>query len=235
MKKYIISKIRKLSIMATRNVNHFKKNIKLKHKWYGSRYGGFFIYPDILNKESIIYSFGIGEDISFDLRISELHNCNIFCFDPTPKSINWVRNQKLPNKLNIFEFGISNKSGLTDFYLPINPEFVSGSLINQSNVDTSKNILVQMKTLSEIMKDFGHKHIDILKLDIEGAEYEVIEDILGARVSITQILIEFHDRFINDGKAKSQKIIQKLKNSGYEIFAVSDTFEEISLIKWNPF
>src|SRR5690554_1691728 len=41
------------------------------------------------------------------------------------------------------------------------------------------------------MTQLGHKHIDVLKMDIEGAEYDVIENILSAQLPITQILIEF--------------------------------------------
>ncbi len=50
-----------------------------------------------------------------------------------------------------------------------------------------------MKSIENIMKELGHKHIDVLKMDIESAEYDVIENILNAKISITQILIEFHD------------------------------------------
>ena len=39
----------------------------------GTNYGGWYIPKDIkLDKESIIYSGGVGEDISFDLVLSEL-------------------------------------------------------------------------------------------------------------------------------------------------------------------
>jgi len=37
--------------------------------WYGSPYGGFYVDPTLLDENSVVYSFGIGEDISFDLDI----------------------------------------------------------------------------------------------------------------------------------------------------------------------
>ena len=49
--------------------------------------------------------------------------------------------------------------------------------------------------LSTILEKLGHNRIDILKMDIEGAEYEVIEDIISSTVPIQQVLIEFHHRF----------------------------------------
>ena len=92
-----------------------------------------------------------------------------------------------------------------------------------------------MKTLKDIMNELGHKHIDILKLDIEGSEYDVIENILNDNISITQITIEFHDRFMENGSLKSKQSIDKLKSHGYEIFAISDSFEEISFINKSVF
>ena len=98
-----------------------------------------------------------------------------------------------------------------------------------------KKISVEMKSLGNIMNEMGHKHIDVLKMDIEGSEYDVIEDILNAKMSINQILIEFHDRFFENGNLKSKQAIEKLKLNGYEIFAISDSFEEISFIKKTPY
>ena len=122
MKIRIKSIVKQLVLRSTGKVNHLKKGVKCKHIWYGNRYGGFYVCPEFLNENSIIYSFGIGEDISFDRTIIENHNCHVFGFDPTPKAINWVNSQNVPAKFNFFEFGISNKSGFVDFYLPKNPE-----------------------------------------------------------------------------------------------------------------
>ena len=72
-----------------------------------------------------------------------------------------------------------------------------------------------------------------LKMDIEGSEYDVIEDIINSNISITQILVEFHDRLFENGYQKSIKIINALKLKGYEIFAVSESFEEVSFINKN--
>lgn len=44
----------------------------------GTNYGGWIIPNNInLNENSIVYSGGVGEDISFDLLLQEKYNCNI--------------------------------------------------------------------------------------------------------------------------------------------------------------
>ncbi|MEO7393627.1 MAG: FkbM family methyltransferase, partial [Chitinophagaceae bacterium] len=139
--------------------------------------------------------------------------------------------QNLPLKFHLLEYGIGNKTGSFNFYLPRNPVFVSGSILVQNNIDVHNKISVNVKSISDICYDLGHEQIDVLKMDIEGSEYEVIEDILQSKIIINQILIEFHDRFFKDGKAKSRKIVGSLHDHGYEIFALSPSGEEVSFIK----
>ncbi|HBG87135.1 MAG TPA: FkbM family methyltransferase, partial [Marinilabiliaceae bacterium] len=73
----------------------------------------------------------------------------------------------------------------------------------------------------------------MFKMDIESSEYDVIENILDEKISVTQILIEFHGRFFKNGTAKTRQAIDKLKKNGYKIFGISDSLEEISFIKLN--
>ncbi len=215
----------------TGKFSHLKKEISCKHLWYGNSYRGFYVCPELLDENAIVYSFGIGEDISFDNAIIEKHSCKVFGFNPTPKSINWIANQKTHPNFQFYCFGLDSKSGFVDFYLPINENHVSGSLLKQTNLSEFKKVSVEMKSFEDIIEKLGHKNIDVLKMDIEGSEYEVLDSILASKVSITHILIEFHERFFADGKDKTIEIVNKMKKNGYEIFGISDSFEEVSFIK----
>jgi len=233
MKRYIRtirSAINHLILKSTGRVSHREVGVICANAWYGNTYGGFYVCCHLLNESSIVYSFGIGEYISFDMDICKYHNCNVYGFDPTPKSIRWVKGSNPPAKFHFSDYGIGSKTGPVDFYLPINPKHVSGSVLIQSNVDLKEKVTVQMKSISDIASELGHTHIDVLKMDIEGAEYDVIEDILTSGISIDQILIEFHDRFVENGRAKTKKAVNSLKDHGFEIFAVSDSFEEVSFV-----
>ncbi len=76
----------------------------------------------------------------------------------------------------------------------------------------------------------GHSRIDLLKMDIEGAEYEVLEGLLVSPVKPRQLLIEFHHRFPGIGLKKTVNIIKHLQEVGYKIFAVSETGREVSFV-----
>ncbi|HXH99843.1 MAG TPA: FkbM family methyltransferase [Sphingobacteriaceae bacterium] len=209
------------------------KKVFLNNSWYGNDYGGFFVYPDILNEHSIVYSFGIGEDISFDKDIIAKHGCAVFGFDPTPKSIAWIENNSIPSQFSFFPYGIDDVTGIKTFFLPKNKNHVSGSVVEVDTISKLDAIDVCMKSFADIIKDLGHNEIDVLKMDIEGSEYKILPTILNSNVVVKQILIEFHHRMIKNGAKLTYDSIELLDRHGYKLFAFSKSKEELSFIKTN--
>ena len=203
-------------------------DIRISKKTYGNKNASWTIHPDVISEKSIVYSFGVGNEISFDLSMIEKYDVTINAFDPTPKSVLWLKSQSLPQKFIFHQKGLASYDGKAEFALPENPNHVSASILNKNS---SQGVFVaEVMKLETIMHELGHNKIDLLKMDIEGAEYDVIDSIIESKLDIGQILIEFHHRFENVGISKSKNAIKKLKNAGYLIFDVSETGEEISFI-----
>src|SRR5262245_55558008 len=55
----------------------------------GSIYGGWWVRPERVRQDSIVYSFGIGRDITYDLGLIERFGVTVHAFDPTPICLNW--------------------------------------------------------------------------------------------------------------------------------------------------
>ena len=68
------------------------------------------------------------------------------------------------------------------------------------------------------MDNNGHQTIDLLKLDIEGAEVKVLEQMLNDKIYPKFLCVEF-DLFINkkDVNNSTKKVIDRLLEEGYEI------------------
>jgi hypothetical protein len=127
------------------------------------------------------------------------------------------------------DFGLAPKDGELVFHAPINPNHVSLSVVERET--QTERIVLPVRELAGIMKELGHDHIDILKMDIEGSEYEVIEDLLAKKIPIKQILVEYHHRFPGIGDAKTQASIDLLERHGYKLFNIAPSAEEYSFIK----
>ena len=207
----------------------YKPDVKLGKNRLGTVYGGWEVILDRLSKDSVVYSFGIGEDISFDLELIRLVGTQIYGFDPTPRSIQWVKAQTLPKEFSLFEYGLSVENGFMKFHPPGNPEYVSYSIIER-NTDSAEVIQLPVRCLETIMTELGHDKLDLLKMDIEGAEYDVIDSLVVSAIRPEQLLVEFHHRFPGVGIDRSKHAIETLRQNGYQIFSISDTGEEYSLV-----
>lgn len=223
-------KLKKFLRRLSGRVAHLSPKVERRNTWCGSDYGGFYVSEPDLSDTPLIYSFGIGEDISFDRFLIDRFDSTVFGFDPTPRAQQWLTSQDLPTEFNFRPYGIAPESGVFEFNLPKNKSHVSGSLLPHHAVDRQNSLKVSMKSFGDICDELGHSEIDIVKMDIEGSEYEVLPTIVKSEISVRQILVEFHDRFWNDSPPKSREACKILADYGYEIFAVSDSFQEVSFV-----
>ena len=156
---------------------------------------------------------GAGEDISLDLHLIEAkHNCIIL--DPTPRSITYL-DSNLPKGGSNFKFlpvGISDFDGSMRFHFPINPEHVSLSAVNLQ--ETSKFIDLPVMTIGTLMSELNIKHIDLLKLDIEGMSPRVITNILHDGILPDQILTDLEFP-LNTSTLLS--VLLELRKNGYQL------------------
>lgn len=205
-----------------------KKHTDCVKKHFGTRYGGWHICTEDINPNSVIYSFGIGEDISFDLGLINEYGVTIHAFDPTPRSVKWLAKQELPEEFNSYEYGLADFNGTLEFVPPNNPEHVS---YKASGKEMSGAVKLPVKNLASIKGELGHDKIDILKMDIEGSEYKALSDILHSGIFPKQILVEFHHRFSNFNVSHTKRSIELLIKAGYDLFHVSPNYEDFCFIK----
>jgi FkbM family methyltransferase len=196
----------------------------------GSDYGGYFISCSGIGPHSIIYSLGLGEDISFDLGLIHRFGVSVHAFDPTPRVKTWLQSQNLPEPFHYQDVGIADFDGEAAFYLPAKPNFISHSIVHARQY-SEQSIRVPMIRLSTAMRRLGHMCIDILKMDIEGAEYVVLEDIVREEISINQIVVEFHHRLSGIGAAKTKRVLSLLEGFGMKIGYVCPRMEVFTLLR----
>ncbi len=205
---------------------------KVPSEWYGSAYGGFFVSPPHVPDGAIVYSFGVGEDISFDVAMMWRHHAKVFGFDPTPKSIAWVESELRAKDFHFSPFGLHTETGWVEFDLPENPANVSGSVSQIENPRlTGDSVMVEMRSFADTVALFDHTHIDVLKIDIEGSEFLVMPDVLASPVLVDQLLLEVHGRYFRNGRQMTDELVSSIRDAGYELFGVGESLEELSFIR----
>jgi FkbM family methyltransferase len=195
--------------------------------------GGWCFATEGINRDSIVYSLGVGDDISFDLSIIENFDSEVHAFDPTPSTVSMLANKNLPDRFHFHPWAITARDGTLKFYPRVRKdgrksETMYTMVAEQASID--EVIEVPTFCLSSVTSKLGHSRIDLLKIDIEGAEYEVLEGLLDSPVKPRQLLVEFHHRFPGIGLEKTVNITNRLKSAGYKIFDVSVTGVEVSFL-----
>lgn len=155
----------------------------------GTDYGGWTVPVTLLNERSICYCVGVGIDASFDFVLVDMFGCKVFSFDPTPKAIDYMAHQKYDrDRLKFMPIGVWNEDTQLRFYSPANPQETSHSVYDLHG--SGKYFVAECRTLSSIMQQLGHGHIDLLKLDIEGAWRKIIRNIVDERIRISILCVE---------------------------------------------
>jgi FkbM family methyltransferase len=153
------------------------------------------IKSDVLDSRSHICYAGVGRDISFEHELADRLGAKIILLDPSPTALETMSMRS--NQRHEFEFlpiALAGHSGILHLSPP--PCAEEGSWVSEigaeKNTEENRNLIqVQCMSLPDLMKEREIRNIDLLKIDIEGAEYPVLDSILKARVPIRQIAVEF--------------------------------------------
>jgi hypothetical protein len=166
--------------------------------------------PQALRTGTVVYTFGAWNEISFDAEMAGLYGCEVHCFDPTPSvQRNFARCRPgQPVGKGTFSF---HPVGLGP--VSLDPDKADDLVL--------ENQKCKVKRLSEIAAELGHKHVNILKIDIEGGEMASLPEIITSgtleSLSVKQLLIEFH--LWDDAHWGSfVKIVNLLRERGYLLF-----------------
>ena len=209
-----------------------RTNVRVPVELHGSVYGGWAIASSRLTEKSVVYSVGIGTDASFDLSLIKRYGCAIYGFDPTPKSKDWVFANIDDPRFHFHPWALGRNSGSLVMFLPKNESHVSGSFVKGDHLQ-GEGISVEAYSFDDILQKLGHVYVDVLKMDIEGGEYIVIEQLIdtGALCRVGQLLIEFHHFFPSIGDVPTRKAIADLKAAGWGVAWHSPTGREVLFVK----
>lgn len=189
--------------------------------------GNYLLHKDLINENSIIYTFGVGESISFEEMLSNRFKSKVFCYDPTSLAVNYMKKKKYDKNLIFFkDYGIWNEDTKVKFFHQSENDLnnTGGSITNL--FETESFDLLQCYKLKTLMDQNKHSKIDVLKLDIEGAAFEVLDNLIIDKIFPKQIVVEFEyseddkieDEKFNIWSNKLKKLVERMKNINYKCY-----------------
>lgn len=153
--------------------------------YLGTGYGGWAIPDGILGADSVCYCVGAGGDISFELGLIDRYGCAVVSFDPAAESEAHANAAAAGRSgYRFLRVGIWDSDGTMPMYVASDPDHMALSGANLQR--TADTIEVPIRSLPSVMAELGHERVDLLKLSVEGLEYELVPKIdlraMGVRI-----------------------------------------------------
>lgn len=184
---------------------------------YGSEYGGWYLPLNIsMGLHDVCIAAGAGEDISFECSLAKMFPVDILIMDPTPRAtihfnelcsaVHGGYTLEVNNyngeyhdissddlrRISFFQYGLSGQTCRMRFYYPINEEWVSCSVNSEGKSD--KFFEAECFKYADFLREqhIDSKNVKIVKIDIEGLEYEVIKEIIKDDMLPEVLCFEIH-------------------------------------------
>lgn len=177
----------------------------------GSHYGGWWIPSGLLTQDSVVYAAGVGEDATFDLALVQRFGCTVWALDPTPRSIEFAARIGEP-RWNFLPFGLWQEDATVHFHPPADSDHVSHSATEVRGRGLGFD--AQCHTLTTLMEKLGHDRIDLLKMDIEGAEGPVLDQMLAGGIRPRILCVEFD---APEGPRTVMRRLRRMGDAGYVV------------------
>ena len=221
---------RRLVRSAARRDRFWPIRAKVRTIELGSFAAAWRVVPELCTPRLPCLAFGVGTDISFELALCAKTGCKVHLFDPTPRSVKWISQQLLPAQVTFQDVGIAAHDGTAVFAAPADPTHVSyyraGS--QASNTETVSGSVLRLQS---IMAGLAIHDVSLLKLDVEGSEYEVIHDICQCAPQLRQVAIEFHHGMHEYTLRDTERAVSDLEDAGLHLAAVSPSGKEFLFVR----
>ncbi len=193
----------------------------------GGRGASWFVSPQGLNPATVVYSFGVGRDLSFERALIERFGVMVHAFDPTPLALEWARSQRLPDRLVLHELGLADRDGMARFIPSRRVGGENYSMVRETGIGEAIEAPVRrFVTLVSV----GGAVPDLVKIDIEDTEYSVLPDMLASGFRPRQLLIEFHHWWREVSPRRTREAIRLLNQHGYLVADVSPKGTEYTFV-----
>ena len=167
-------------------------------------------YP--LSDKSVVFDIG-GYKGEWASGIQNKFGCRVFVFEPMPKFADALKKQFSENtKIKVLDFGLGMDDA--EFELSDAADGSSAFRVNQS----TQTVLAKCRKFDPaLLNSFGVEHIDLIKINIEGAEYDLLTHIIDSGLidHINYLQIQFHD-FVPDAARRRLGIRKALSHTHRE-------------------
>jgi FkbM family methyltransferase len=171
----------------------------------GSGYGGWTVPTDLIGPDWTCLCAGAGIDVTFDLALVERFGAAVITVDPTDESREHIARADADGRLRFVHAALWREDGELEMFVAADPQH--RTLSSDDLQRTGRSVRVPARGIA------GFGSVDLVKLDIEGAEYDVLP-MIGPEVRV--LCVEMHP---TRGLRAAVRAFRRLRASGFELVA----------------
>ncbi|HEY1834879.1 MAG TPA: FkbM family methyltransferase [Solirubrobacteraceae bacterium] len=200
----------------------------------GTAYGGWMVPRALIEPSWLCYCVGTGGDISFDLALIERYDVRVRAFDAVEGYVLETRaNAGHEPRLTAHHAAIALADG--PLLMQVSHDAQSRSVSAAGLYESENYVELPGRTLASLMAELGDERIDLLKLDIEGVEYDLLEELRLSELGVKVFAVQLHH---TGSVRRARHLIAQLREDGYEPVAcrpaVKMTFVHRALLSAAP-
>ena len=171
-----------------------------------------------LNENSVVIDLGVYEG-NFSNIIQKKYNCYVYGFEPvTTFYENVLEKIKGNSKIQLFNLGVGGSNRTEQI-----------SIRNDSSgifLDSDTKQEIQIESITQVMEKLNLNFVDLIKINIEGSEYELLENMIENNIQskFKDIQVQFH-YLSPDCIDRRNKIREKLSETHYLTYDVEFIWE----------
>jgi len=177
-------------------------------------------YAPALSSDAVVLDLG-GSTAAFANAVAHLYGCRCHVAEATSRNIANIVETELISK---YHCAICGEDGPIRLWIA-EDDFHWGSVQPTGDFEYNESETVPGMTFTSFLKTTGVEAPDLVKLDIEGAEFAVFETTSDQILqNVGQFTVEFHDFMSPDWAGRVEPIKERMSDLGFEVFSYSRRF-----------
>lgn len=168
--------------------------------------------------------YDIGANIGIYSYFLANSGANVFAFEPSPRPFEYLtKNAEFNEPISANQIAISDIDGEVEFLVDESDVFGRMSSLNSSSDDVIYNkIQVESRRLDSLVLESDFPKPDLLKIDVEGAEADVLAGLSRLPTLPRSIFCEIHYHRLSEFSSSGEEIYDVLRDSGYQIDVIQE-------------
>jgi FkbM family methyltransferase len=178
----------------------------------GSPYGGWLLPDGLVEPGWVCYCVGAGGDVSFDIELMRRYDATVRSIDPVEEYVEQaVADAGADSRFSCYRAALAIADG--PIRMQVTHDSTSHSVSPAGLYESEDFVELPGRTLPSLMAELGDQQIDLLKIDIEGGEYELLPTLDLNALGVKLFAVQLHH---TGSVRQARNLIAALGQAGYQ-------------------